>query len=249
MDPSFAFPENWTAPRELTRALPRETSMTGRAIFMAVLSGMLLLGSIPLFLMLRSDNQRDTARAQALRTQGREANGEIVRLWRQSNKSHTPMVTYAFTANGIRLTGDASVPGEFWDKIQKAGFLLIRYLPSDPKINHPLAWEPSTEPAWVPFLLPAVLAGASIVLVINLRRQAAVAAEGVPTAGVVTKCFRVKGGWAVRYQFRIKDGAVRRGSSQVPLRLEVGAAICVLYLPQNPRRNQMYPTCLYRVAQ
>jgi len=249
MDPSFAFPENWTAPRELTRALPRETSMTGRAIFMAVLAVMLLLGSIPLFLMLRNDNQRDTARAEALRTQGREVTGEIVRLWHNSNKSHTPMLTYAFTANGVRMRGDSSVPGEFWDKIRKAGFLPIRYLPSDPNVNHPVAWEPPIEPAWLTFLLPAVLAAVSMGLVINLRRQAQVAAEGTPAAGVVTRCFRVKGGWAVRYQFRMKDGAVGRGSSQIHRRLEIGEAICVLYLPQNPRRNQMYPTCLYRVTQ
>jgi hypothetical protein len=222
--------------------------MTGRAIFTAIMAGTLLLGSIPAFVFFRSQNERNMARAEALRTQGSEANGEIVRLWHSSNKSHTPMVTYAFTANGIRLKGDASVPGEWWGKIQKAGFLPIRYLPSDPSINHPAAWDPPTDPAWVPFILPVALAGVSIFLLINLRRQARLAAEGVPAAGVVTKCFRVKGGWAVRYQFRMKDGAIGRGSSQVPGRLEVGAAICVLYLPQNPRRNQKYPTCFYRVV-
>jgi hypothetical protein len=31
--------------------------------------------------------------------------------------------------------------------------------------------------------------------------------------------------------------------------LETGAIICVLYLPQNPRLNQLYPVSCYRVAQ
>jgi hypothetical protein len=249
MTPSVAFPENWTAPRELTRALPRETAMTGRALFTAVFAAMLLLSSIPVILKLRSNNQHDAARAEALRTQGREASGEIVALWRKSDKSHTPMVTYLFTANGVRLRGDSSVPGEFWEKIRKAGFLPIRYLPSDPSVNHPVAWDPPVEPAWLPFLLPALLAGLGTGLLINLRRHAEVAAEGVPAVGVVTKCFRVKGGWAVRYQFRMKDGTAGKGSSQVQRRVEIGANICVLYLPQNPRRNQMYPMCMYRVTQ
>ena len=248
MDPSVAFPENWTAPRELTRALPRETSMTGRGIFMAIMGAILLLGSIPLFLLLHSENARQNVRAEALRTQGVEAAGEIVRLWHSGDKSHTPMVTYAFTANGIRLRGDSSVPGGVWGNLQKAGFLPIRYVPSDTSINHPVAWEPSTMPDWVPFILPVVLAAVAIALLISLRRQSEVAAEGLPAAGVVTKCSRVKGGFAVRYQFRMKDGAIARGSSHVPRRLEVGATVCVLYLPQNPRRNQMYPTSLYRVT-
>jgi hypothetical protein len=249
MDPSVSFPENWTAPRELTRALPRETSMTGRAIAVVIMGGLFLLGSVPLFIFFRGENVRQTARAEALRTQSLQATGEIVRLWHSDNKEHTPMVTYAFTANGIRLQGDSSVPEKLWEGIRKAGFMPIRYLPSDPSINHPLAWEPSIEPAWVPFTLPVLLAGVAIGLLIHVRRQGQVAAEGVPAVGVVNRCFRVKGGWAVRYQFRMKDGAIARGSSQAGHRLEVGSAICVLYLPPNPRRNQMYPLRFYRVTQ
>jgi hypothetical protein len=249
MNPPVSFPENWTAPRELTRALPRETSMTGSALFMAVIAGLMILGCVPLFLFIRTQDNRVKARNEVLRTQGREATGEVQRLWRTSGKESRNMVKYAFTANGVRLNGQSSVPSARWDKVRRAGFLPIRYLPSDPAVNHPAAWEQSTEPAWAPFTAPAMLAAGGSFLVFILRRQAQLMAQGLPAVGVVTRSSRVKGGWALRYQFRMKDGGVASGSSHVRRRGEVGATVCVLYLPQNPRRNQVYPTGLYRVTQ
>ncbi len=249
MNPPVSFPENWTAPRELTRALPRETSMTGSALFMAVIAGLMILGCVPLFLFIRTQDDRVKARNEVLRTQGREATGEVQRLWRTSGKESRNMVEYAFTANGVRLNGQSSVPSARWDNVRKAGFLPIRYLPSDPAVNHPAAWEQSTEPAWAPFTAPAILLAGGSFLVVILRRQAELMAQGMPAVGVVTRSSRVKGGWALRYQFRMKDGSTALGSSQVRRRVEVGATVCVLYLPQNPRRNQVYPTGLYRVTQ
>jgi hypothetical protein len=248
METSVAFPENWTPPRELTRALPRETQLSGRGKLMAVMGWIFLMASIPVYILMQNQDRERTARVEALRTQGREANGEIVRLWHSSGKSHTPMVSYAFTANGVRLHGESSVPGDSWDGIQKVGFLPIRYLPSNPATNHPAAWEESGPPAWMTFIFPVILVVAGAFMLWNLRRQSQVAAEGVPAAGVVTKCFRVKNGWVVRYQFRVKDGTVGFGRDQVHRKLEAGAAVCVLYLPEKPGRCFLYPMCSYRVV-
>ncbi len=223
--------------------------MTGSSTFLAIIAAILLLGSIPLFLLVRGENDRHKAWAEALRTQGRETNGQVIRLWHTNDKSRTPKVTYAFSANGLRLHGDASVPRDIWRGLQPDSTLPIRYLPSDPKVNHPAAWEISSDPDWVPVTLPAVVVGLGFVLLLILRRQAQMVAEGLPAAGVVTKCFAVKGGWSVRYQFRMKDGTIAGGSSQTSQRLAVGTAICVLYLPQRPRRNAMYPNSYYRVVQ
>jgi hypothetical protein len=245
MDTPVSFPESWTPPRELSRALPREIHMSARAIFMAVVAALLLAAAVPMFLLVQNEGAQRAARIESLRAQGREAQGEITRLWREGNSS-TPMVAYAFSADGRRFQGKSSVPARLWDGLQKGGFLPVRFLPSDPKINHPLAWEESPQPPWVPFLFPAWLVGWGIVLAAKLRLQAAVVAEGLPTAGIVTGCHRTKGGWTVRYRFRTKDGAMAKGSTQTR-KMETGATVCVLYLPQNPRRNLMYPACLYRV--
>jgi hypothetical protein len=95
--------ESWAPPRELMRALPREISMTGSGKFIATLAIVLVLGSIPLFLIFHYANTRDNAWATALRTEGRETAGQIVRLWQTGGKSHTRMVAYTFTVNGVSV--------------------------------------------------------------------------------------------------------------------------------------------------
>jgi hypothetical protein len=247
MDPQFAFPENWAPPRELTRALPRETQLTGRGKFMTIMAWMLLIAAIPLYVWMHNQEAQTKAHSELLRTQGQEATGEIMRLWRR-DRGRVPMVGYAFTANGVRLAGEASVPSAMWPSIQKAGFLPVRYVPSNPAINHPAAWEASTPPDWMAFLVPAMLVAGGGLLLWKIHRQSQLAAEGTPAAGVVTRCFRVKSGWMVRYQFRLKDGTVASGRDQIYRKLEAGAPVCVLYRSENPRRNQLYPTCMYRVV-
>jgi hypothetical protein len=219
--------------------------MKGRGIFKATMAVVLLVAAIPLYLFMQNQHAEQVARVERLRAEGHEAQGEITRLWHEG-KSSTPMVGYAFSAGGVRFQGKSSVPGRLWDGIRKAGFLPVRYLPADPNTNHPAAWEESPDPAWLAFLVPAMLVGGSLAILFVLRRQAAVVAEGLPAPGIVTGCHRVKGGWMVRYRFRTKDGTVAKGSCQMH-KLEIGTTVCVLYLQQNPRRNVMYPACLYRV--
>jgi hypothetical protein len=245
MEPEVAFPENWKSPPELARALPRDVRLTGRGIFSAVIAVVLLVGAVPLFLFLRGQDQQRVERTRLLRTEGQAAEGEIVRLWHEG-KYATPMVRYAFTAGGLRIQGQSSVPKDRWDRIRIAGFLPVRYLPSNPKINHPAAWDEPSDPAWLALLCPLILAGCGLGVLWNLRRQAGVVAEGQPAPGSVTACYRIRGGWVIRYRFRTKEGAVAKGSSR-GRRQEIGATVCVLYLRDNPGRSLMYPGCLYRV--
>ncbi|HUB77759.1 MAG TPA: DUF3592 domain-containing protein [Bryobacteraceae bacterium] len=246
MDPQFAIPENWTAPRELTRALPRETRLTARGRFMLVMGWLFLIAAIPLYVWMHNDVVQKTERSQLLRAQGQEANGEIARLW-SADRGRQHMVGYAFTANGVRIKGEAAVPADQWAEIQKAGFLPVRYLPSDPAINHPAAWEASPN-LWMPILAPAILAAGGVFLLWTLGRQKQLAAEGVPAPGVITRCFRVKNGWRVRYQFRLKDGTIGKGRDQASRKLDAGTSVCVLYRAESPGRNQLYPGCSYRVV-
>jgi hypothetical protein len=247
MDPTVSFPTNWSPPPELRRAIPREKHLSGRAKLKVILGGVFLIAAVVMGFWLHNEGAQDTAQTQLLRTQGQEANGEITKLWHR-DRGRGNMVSYAFTANGVRIRGEASVPKERWASIQKAGFLPVRFLPSNPAINHPAAWDETSVPDWFPILVPSMWAVGSLILLISLLRQGKVAAEGVPVAGVVTKCFRIKGGWATRYQFRANDGTVVNGRDRVYSRLEPGATVCVMYLPENPRRNYLYPMSLYRIT-
>jgi hypothetical protein len=248
MEPTVAFPRNWTPPRELRGALPRETHISGRGMFNIVLGSVFLIAAVYLGVWMHDEGERQAAKTATLHAQGQEVTGEINKLWLR-DKGSEPMVGYAFTANGVRITGEATVPKDRWPGIRKAGFLPVRFLPSNPAVNHPSAWDEAGMPAWFPFVMPLMWLVASVLLLISQRRQRQVAAEGVPAAGVVTSCSRIKGGWAARYQFRTNDGLIAKGRNKVPSRVEAGATVCVLYLPRNPRRCYIYPLSLYRVVQ
>jgi hypothetical protein len=174
MDPQFAFPENWTAPRELTRALPRETSMTGRGIFMAI-DGVDVPDRprSPCTWMHNQPVQTASAQNEALRTQGREAHRRDRAAVAPRQGAAYPWWAMRSPPMGSAFTGESSVPEGIWAGVQKAGFLPVRYLPSDPK------YQPSgrlggrtTEPAWVPFLSSSDAGGGRRLSLINLRRQA-----------------------------------------------------------------------------
>jgi len=249
MESAVSFPENWNAPQELRQALPRETHISGQGMVTVVLWLVLLAAAVFLYFVFHHEAASRQAQNDQLRTEGREASGEIARLWRTGGKSSENMVEYFFTADGVRIRGETSVPGRYWAGIQKAGFLPIRYLPSNPAINHPAAWGWPVTPLWAQLLGPGLIVAVSLLFPSRLWRQAKLAAEGVAAAGVVTRCSATRRGWWTRYQFRTKDGALVAGGYKSGRRFAPGATVCVLYLADHPRRNSIYPLALYRVAQ
>ena len=247
IDGTVSFPENWTPPRELTRALPRETRILGLGRLQAILGWGMLLGAAVFFLAVRTEGQHQAARIEMLRTQGRETDSRITSLWRRG-KSSTPMVAYAFTVNGARISGDSEAPRSLWLRMRVADHLPVRFVPSNPAVNHPTEWAEVANPAWLPFLLPALFVPLGIFVLRSLKQQRRLVAEGMPAAGAITGCYRTKNGWLAHYQFRTKDGAVVRGRSQVYSKFAEGTAVCVLYLPEKPQKSQLYLTSAYKVV-
>lgn len=250
MGGTFSFPKDWKPPLDLAGPLPRETKITGTGIFFMVLEVALLVGAVPVCLYIHRQDAQRTATWMALRTEGREAPGLIVRLWQdRREKPSVPMVTYAFTAGGVPFTGECSVPEGLWNGLRTAYSLPVLYLPANPKINHPLAWaEPGRQAPRV--FLGVLWLGWVLLIGRSLRLDAKLAAEGLPAAGVITKIYFTRTrGYTAYYQFRTKDGASAKGSCWVAGRGELGASVCILYLPQKPSRNAAHPMLLYRVKQ
>ena len=248
MDSNVSFPEGWTAPRELTEALPRKTRMARGGKQMAVGGTLFLLIGSALLLFYFREPVQEMARTAALRRGSRETTGVVTRV--RSRYRNPDVVSYTFTANGVALTGECSVPNDHVAGLREADPLPIRFLSSNPAINHPAAWEGPDPHWWVPCVFSMVFPACGFVLIIGLRRDRRLLAEGVPTAGVVTKRSRgSRGGYAMEYQFRTEDGRVAEGSGGCWNRPEIGSTVCVLYLPQNPRRNKAYSELTYRVAQ
>jgi len=245
MDPEVSFPEGWNAPAELTGALPRETRISEDGIWAAARAAFFLLAAFAIVLLGCKMEARKMANRAALRRDGREAIGEVTELRHRLEGMYT--VSYAFDVNGVVFTGMASAPADVGGGLRKALPLTVRFLPSNPGINQPAAWEAPVLSDWFTFAIALMPAVAGIFVLTQLRRQRQLVAEGVPTAGVVTKRSRnSKGLWCVFYQFRTEDGRVAKGSDTACL--EIGVTTCVLYLPQEPSRNQRYLGSWYRVA-
>ncbi len=249
LDPNISFAGDWTAPGELTGMVPRKARLWNNGIATTLVAIVFLAAAVGFTIWAGTKAAQQMAQTAALRREGQETLGEVKRLWR-SGRSMTPRVSYTFTTQGAVFTGESRVPEPLWRGLWEAGHLSIRFLPSSPAINHPVAWEESALSAWAMLVFAVVPAALGILFLTQLRRQRHLATEGLPAAGVVTKCSRgSKGGWWVEYQFRTEDGKIAKGGGWPEDRLPVGANTCVLYLPQNPRLNQPYPMSYYRVVQ
>lgn len=189
---------------------------------------------------------QQAARTEALHREGLEITGKVTRLWSRG-RSRAPMVSYAFTVDGVAHESECSVPSDVRTELSERGPLTIRYVASSPEINHPAAWEAPVS-GWGEFAAAIIFASTAILLLTQVRGQRRLVAEGVPTAGVVTGRFSGRrGGRRVDYQFRTSDGRVAKGTSSGDA--AIGAPICVLYLPEKPRRNVVYGSSYYRVVQ
>jgi hypothetical protein len=247
MEQTVSFPEQWTPPAALSGALPRETRLTGPGKLQAILAAGVILAGIPLYVSMHKEIADQEARNRALRESGARVTAEIRQLWHQG-RSSIPMMAYAFTVQGVTFQNDCEVPNRRWDHIRKAGMIPVVYLPKDPRVNHPADWEETPTAGFIEIGLPAALWACGLFLGWNLWKRSWLLAKGIAAPGVVIRCYRVKGGYTVVYQFRTADGAIAAGRGSSGRELAKGAVICVLYAREKPSRNLSYPFGSHRIA-
>ena len=194
-----------------------------------------------------------TARQQAkdhrlLQEQGVNTDAQITRVWRSTGKDQQHWVSYRFTVQERTYTARKGVPPRIWQTLRAGSSLPVRFLPSNPKVNHPIEWDDTPMPNWVPYLVFAALVGTASALAMRLRKQMQLLTEGRPAPGIVTGHRRTKNGTIIRYEFQLMNGATAKGRSQSRRPPAIGAPICVLYDPENPRRNAPYPLCLVKLT-
>lgn len=237
MDANFA--------RELAGPLPRKVCATRQGFWRVTGTAIISAFALAATLWLGKNAMQNIQNWEALRRDGSETVGHVTRT--HNGKYFT--VYYSFTVNGTSVTGNAGAPKQLEQSLQDSSPLSIRYLPANPAVNHPADWEygPS-DSVWFILPLPIVLSG--ILFLISLRMERRLVADGVPAAAVVTRTdYHSRGGYTATYEFRTEDGRVMAKRVGVPSRLEIGSNIWVLYLRQNPRRSQPYPSPNYRVAE
>ena len=232
-------------PDELTGPLPRQVEMDSNdayyficVVLIFLVGGSLLCGWY-FFGSIKQAHQR-----AVLRSDGREVVGDVTGL---PTGRGTEYVRYSFTFKGRDFSGEARMPSHLGFVLHEQDKIIIRFLPSDPAINHPYGWEWSAFMDAVPVGFQIFFALLVIVALIYSRRERRLVREGKAVPGVVTSCTPNDRQFKVKYEFRTEDGIVMTGSSSSKDSYETGACIWILYLPKKPQRNCSYPLPGYSV--
>lgn len=241
--------QTWVPPQGLERSRPRPVCLTAAGKALCLLAVLLLLGALAAGVALGMLAQRQAEQQRLLREQGLETQARITHLWRSRNDNRQPWVAYRFTVRGRCYERRTKAPLRVWRNLQMGSELPVRYLPSDPQLNHPAAWRAKTVPLWLPYLAAGVLGALGWIVTLSLRGQRRLLVEGRPAPAVVTRHTRSKDGKTVHYEFPLLSGAIRQGRSGPTKKPPaVGSVICVLYAPDNPRRNAAYPLSLVKLC-
>ena len=241
----MAFQSNqarWQPPEGLSNSGPRPVRLSGQGIVLACLSGIFVVCGSTIGPISFHAIRGKIERYRLLQQQGVAATGTVSKVWKESDKEETPMVSYRFAAPGGEFAGQSQVRSEAWPGLRPGGPLAVRYLPSRPEVNQPWAGVPDPPPAWLAWMPPLMFVWPPIMFWLMIRTQWRLLADGVPVSAVVTRIKRSKK-TNVQYEFKIPAGEAVKGRSPVSHRNapEVGAQVCVLYHPDNPRKNSIYP--------
>ena len=241
--------ENWTPPDGLGYSSLRPVRLTGGGIALLAVAAMMLLGAGAVGIGLGTAARRQAKDHRLLSEQGVNTDAQITRLWSSTSKEDRRYwVAYRFTVQERAHVARNKVPTRIWQKLTVGSSLPVRFLPSDPKVNHPTGWDDTPTPNWLPYLLSGALVVIAFGITIPIRIQMRLLTEGRPAPGIVTGHRRTKDGTILRYEFVLLNGATAKGRGQSRRPPAIGAPICVLYDPENPRRNAPYPLTLVKLT-
>ncbi len=243
-------PEGWRPPAELDRPVPRPIRLTRAGILLYVLSALLLAGGFLVAAWLSGVVRAERAEAHRLAVEGRWADAAVTRLSRSGEDEGDYLVDYRFAANGRDHSGQVSVDGGRWKRLHVLSALLVRYLPSDPAHHYVTEFPPGVTPGWLPLLAGGAIAGAGVLLPLQVRRQRRLLRDGSPALATVTRVRPRRQRNIVHYRFDLPGGGCCEGRSTMGGKaMSNDDAICVLYDPHHPRRNAVYPLSEVRVAE
>ena len=231
-------------PSELTGPLPRRTCLAKNGIVSAIVVTILLVAAGAMSFRPSMNALQKMQTKATLRNSGSDVIGKVER-------TRGYYLDYSFAVDGRSFTGHAFMPDRIQASLKESDPISIRYLTSNPATNRPADWDESDPLVWLPFFLPIILGLISVIVMVFMRIDRRLVAEGTPAVAVVTKFTEHhgrSGGFTIKYEFRNEDGTVITGSSECDDRPETDGSICILYMPKNPRRNQAYSTLWYRVA-
>jgi hypothetical protein len=242
----------WTPPHGLQHSPPREVGWTAAGWGLATVSAVLIVVGLAAGIGLYVTAARQQDERLRLREHGVDTDGGVTRLWMTKGKQPHHWVEFQFVAGERRVDGRLEVPRRTWSTLQRGSPIPVRYDPSDPAAYALFGRDRRAIDLWVSYLVGLVLAACGCLATVPVISEQRLLADGRPAPGLVTKRYKVHhahGGShdEVLYEFLLMNGAARAGKG--PGRsLQVGEPICVLYEPDNPSRNALFPLSLVRPA-
>lgn len=227
-------------PPELLVTVPRRVRLSADSRYKEIVLWMMLALTIILSIWVSRGAAEQIRMRSTLRHDGVEARGEITEI--KSVPRSQDIVSYSFPANGETFLGKAGVPPQLMHRLRESKSIAVRYLPSNPGINHPAEWEWSlwSSSIEIIFLMIFVLLFSASLSAIYRRLQ--VISQGKPAVGVVTKCGPAGGGaFSLKYEFCTETGMRVGGIGYSRVSQEIGVGIWILFLPQSPSRSLPYP--------
>lgn len=248
-DRGFPITESKAIPTVLMGPVPRKVRMSGTG-WANIIAVMAFLGLAAAWTFYIYGKSMPVLKVRStLRIGASESMGQITKEW-TSGRNSTQHISYAFDVAGNIYTGDSTVPDAIWKQLKNDSEVKIDYLPTDPTINHPGGWEESTWSIWSPLMVALAPALGGFSLIMKLRSQRRLAVAGLPAQGHITELTKGnRGGFMMKYEFRTEAGDLVGGGYGGDRTLEIGSAVCVLYLPAQPHRNQIYPIETFQVDQ
>ena len=239
--------DQWIPPDSLgySSLRPVRLTTTGKALIVAAVT--LAIGAMALGVFLGRKVRREAAERALLRDQGIAAEAVVTRVWRGGENNSEHRLTYRFEYGGRTYSRSVGTPVGIWRALAPGADLPVRFVPSRPSMSHPVAWSSKELPLWFPYLLAAMVTVPAFLLPIPVRREARLLAEGRPAPGRVIGFKKTDKSVRVQYEFCLLNGSIAKGKvnrSKPPVE---GAPLCVLYDPENPRRNAPYPLSLVRL--
>lgn len=106
-------------------------------------------------------------RRTILRHEGRETVGSVT----ATHTGHgSPTVTYVFKANGLKYSGKAEILN-YRLVLHESDPIAIRYIPTDPTVNHPADWEWSSQGDLVPEVFILLFTSVGVMALVALFRN------------------------------------------------------------------------------
>ncbi|HEX4277492.1 MAG TPA: hypothetical protein VHZ74_19175 [Bryobacteraceae bacterium] len=229
----------WEPPADLQQSLPRPVRFTGGGLALVIVGTFFVCAALAAGWLIHAQETR-YARVEH---EGITADGRVTRLWIGTDKSRTPMVSYRFVAGSTEIGGRSSLRLAIWKGLRQGGLLTVRYVALAPQLNHPAEGAPAPLSAW---LVGVAVAWPPILFWAILRRQWRLLSWGSPVPATVTEVKRRKN-FRVSYDFNLPSGEAMTGKCDRNSVPRAGSRVCVLYDPDKPRRNTLYPLDMVRL--